>query len=119
MRKKSSRSQDQGSDESQASDRVTYRELRNTPGKVWERLSQDRPLTLYAEGQAKALLIPIPDGDTATAQEAYLRGRALLAVRRIQENARRGGASAMTLEQINRVIREVRDELRSREEQSG
>lgn len=93
-------------------DRVTYRELRNTPGQVWERLSRDRPLTLFADGKAKALLIPIPDGDAAAAQEAYLRGRALLSVRRIQDAARRGGRSAMMLDQINRVIREVRHELR-------
>lgn len=92
-------------------DRVTYRELRNTPSQVWERLSQERPLTLFADGQAKALLIPIPDGDAAAAQEAYLRGRALLAVRRIQDAARRSGRSAMTLEEINRVIRDVRREL--------
>lgn len=95
-----------------AGDRVTYRELRNTPGQVWERLSRDRPLTLFADGQAKALLIPIPDGDAAGAQEAYMRGRALLAVRRIQEAARQSGRSAMTLDQINRVIRDVRRELR-------
>ncbi len=94
-----------------AGDRVTYRELRNTPGQVWERLALDRPLTLVADGQAKALLIPIPDGDAATAQEAYLRGRALLAVRRIQDDARRGRKSAMTLDEINRVIREARREL--------
>jgi hypothetical protein len=100
-------------------DRLTYRELRNTPGRVWERLSTDRPLTLVADGQPKALLIPIPDGDAAAAQEAYERGRALLAVRRIQEAARRGGASAMTLDQINRIIREVRDELRKRDATLG
>jgi hypothetical protein len=93
-------------------DRVTYRELRNTPGRVWERLAQDEPLTLVADGQAKALLIPIPDGDAASAHEAYLRGRALLAVRRIQDAAREGGSGAMSLDEINRVIREVRQERR-------
>src|SRR5207237_10816382 len=76
--------------ESAATDRVTYRELRNTPGRVWERLSGDRPLTLYADGQAKALLIPIPDRDAAAAQEAYVRARAPSAVMRIQEAARPG-----------------------------
>jgi hypothetical protein len=98
------------------SDRVTYRELRNTPGLVWERLSRDQPLTLVADGQPKALLIPILDGDAASAQEAYIRGRALLAVRRIQDAARRGGANAMSLEAINRVIGEVRRELAERDD---
>ena len=104
-----------GAEETLTTDRVTYRELRNTPGQVWERLARDRPLTLFAEGQAKALLIPIPDGDAAAAQEAYLRGRALLAVRRLQDAARRTGKSAMTLDDINRIIREVRHELGTRD----
>jgi hypothetical protein len=89
-------------------DRVTYRELRNTPGRVWERLAQDEPLTLVADGQAKALLIPIPDGDAAAAHEAYVRGRALMAVRRIQDAARESAVGGMSLDEINRVIREVR-----------
>ena len=100
-------------------DRLTYRELRNTPGRVWERLSTDKPLTLVADGQPRALLIPIPDGDAASAQEAYERGRALLEVRRIQDAARRGGAGAMSLDHINRIIREVRQELRDRETPRG
>lgn len=96
-------------------DRVTYRELRNTPGRVWDRLGRDEPLTLVAGGEAKAILIPIRDGDAATAREAYLRGRAMIAVRRIQEAARREGASNMSLDDINRVIREARRELRGRD----
>lgn len=103
-----------GAVEKPINDRVTYRELRNTPGQVWERLAHDRPLTLFAEGEPKALLIPIPDGDAAAAEEAYVRGRALLAVRRIQDRARQSGTSAMTPEEINRVIREVRHELDER-----
>lgn len=96
-----------------AGDRVTYRELRNTPGKVWERLAKDQPLVLVADGRPRALLVPIPDGDAAAAQEAYVRGRALLAVRRIQDEARRSGRSAMSRDDINRIIRAARSELGS------
>ena len=32
--------------------RVTYRELRNTPGRVWERLAGGGPRTLVADGEA-------------------------------------------------------------------
>jgi hypothetical protein len=97
------------------SDRVTYRELRNTPGRVWERLAGDRPLTLVADGEAKAILIPVPDGNVEAAYDAYVRGRAMLAIRSMQESARRSGASRMTLAEINRVIGEVRRERRARE----
>jgi antitoxin (DNA-binding transcriptional repressor) of toxin-antitoxin stability system len=91
-------------------DRITYRDLRNTPGRVFDRLANDEPLTLVADGAPRALLIPIPDGDVATAREAYARGRALLALRRIQDRARREGKAGMTSAEINRVIREVRRE---------
>ncbi|MGQ0650239.1 MAG: hypothetical protein ACT4P7_22080 [Gemmatimonadaceae bacterium] len=33
---------------------VTYRDLRNTPGQVFARLSAGEPLPLVAEGEAKA-----------------------------------------------------------------
>ncbi len=97
------------------SGRVSYRELRNTPGRVWERLANDEPLTLVADGEARALVIPVPDGDVATALEAYRRGRALIALRRIREKARRDATAELSLDQINEVVREVRRERRRRE----
>lgn len=90
--------------------KLTYRELRNTPGRVWERLAAGTPLTLMADGQAQALLIPIQNGDADEALDAYVRGRAMLAVARIRENARKNGTSKMTLAQINALIKEVREE---------
>ena len=94
-------------------DRITYRELRNTPGRVWERLADDTPLTLVADGEVKALVIPITDGDTRKALDAYSRGRAMIAMQDIQAEARRNGTSTMTLEEINTIIREVRRQRNS------
>jgi hypothetical protein len=99
-------------------DRLTYRELRNTPGRVWERLASDKPLTLVADGEPRAILIPINDGDAAGAYEAYVRGRAMLAMRRIQAEARRTGKDRMTLSEINEVIRKTRRE-RARQSARG
>ncbi|MFI5310067.1 MAG: hypothetical protein ACHQQ3_02445 [Gemmatimonadales bacterium] len=94
------------------SDRVTYRELRNTPGRVWERLAGNTALTLVADGEVKALMIPVTSGDGRSALDSYTRGRALLAMQNIQAEARRNGTSKMTLAEINKIIREVRHELR-------
>jgi len=96
--------------ESIQGDRLTYRELRNTPGQVWERLKGDAPLTLVAEGEAKAIVIPVRDGNAEGALEAYRRGAAMMAVARIRRRARESGASKTTVAEINRVIREVRRE---------
>jgi antitoxin (DNA-binding transcriptional repressor) of toxin-antitoxin stability system len=94
---------------------ITYRDLRNTPGRVFERLAAGEALTLVADGTGKALLIPIEDGDTATALDAWRRGRALLALARLQADARRSGASKLSLAEINAEVRAVRRARRARE----
>ena len=90
--------------------RITYRELRNTPGRVWERLAEGQPVTLFADGEAKALVIPVRDGNASGAMEAYRRGRALMALDRVQAAARESGKDKLTLAEINKVIRDVRRE---------
>ena len=93
-------------------DKVTYRELRNTPGRVWERLAGNEVLTLVAQGVPRAILVPVEAGDVRSAQEAFTRGRALLAAARLRRQARASGVSGMTLDQINALIRATRDERR-------
>lgn len=92
------------------SDRVTYRELRNTPGRVWERLARNEILTLVADGSAKALVIPVDDGNASAALEAYRRGRSMMALARIRRAARKNGTARMTLAEINALIRKTRAE---------
>ena len=93
-------------------DRVTYRELRNTPGRVWERLADGGPLTLVADGEAKAIVIPIR-GDPAAELEAYRRGRAIMAMWKLQADSAAKGTDKLTLAQINAVIRNVRRQARA------
>lgn len=101
------------------SDRVTYRELRNTPGRVWERLATEGALTLVAEGEAKAIVIPVRDGDVRSAMEAYDRGRALMTLRRIQVSARAAGTDTMTVAGINQIVRAVRRARRAAEKHAS
>jgi hypothetical protein len=92
----------------QAGDRISYRDLRNTPGRVWERLRNDEPLTLIADGEAKAVLLPVADGDARGTYEAYERGRAMLAASRLRRAAKAGSGGRLTLSAINEVIRKTR-----------
>ena len=94
---------------------ITYRDLRNTPGRVLERLAAGEPLTLVADGAGKALLIPITDGDADTALDAWRRGRALLALARLQAGARRTGAATLGRTEINAEVKAVRRARRTRE----
>jgi hypothetical protein len=90
------------------SDRITYRELRNTPGRVWERLAKDEPLTLVAEEEAKAVVRPRSDGDAAAALEACRCGRAMMAVARLRRDAGQSGSSKHAVDEINELIAKVR-----------
>lgn len=98
-----------------SSSSVTYRDLRNTPGRVYERLAEGEPLTLVADGEAKALLIPIDDGDVETVKAAWQRGRALLALQRLQAKARAEGTSRLSRTQIDAEIALARKERRATE----
>lgn len=89
-------------------DRVTYRELRNTPGRVWERLEADEPLALVADGRPRALLIPIVDGNVAAAYEAFVRGRAFLAAARVRKQAAADRTGPMGLKDVNDLIARTR-----------
>ena len=95
--------------------RVTYRDLRNTPGKVFERLASGEPLELVADGDTKAVLIPVVEGDAASALDAWKRGRALLALSRLQHASRRKGTSEVPLSDITREIKAARKARGSRE----
>lgn len=95
---------------------VTYRDLRNTPGRVFERLAAGEPLELVADGTTKALLIPVDDGDVSGALDAWRRGRALLALSRTQAEARRDGTSALAMSDIAREITASRRARRRRED---
>ena len=94
---------------------VTYRDLRNTPGRVFERLAQGEPIPLVAEGQTKAILLPVSGGDAETVLEAWRRGRALLALGRLQERARRSGTAALSVDDIDREIASARQARRKAE----
>lgn len=94
---------------------VTYRELRNTPGKVFERLSAGEPLPFVAEGETKAILIPVEGGDVATALDAWRRGRAIIALGRLQEQARRLGTEHLSMGEVIEEVKSARSARRKRE----
>lgn len=94
---------------------VTYRDLRNTPGQVFERLATGEPLELVADGITKAVLIPVEGGDAAPVLDAWRRGRALLALGRLQVAARATASAEMTLTDVTSEIKAARKTRRARE----
>ncbi len=97
--------------------RVSYRDLRNEPGRVFERLADGVPLELVSDGVPKALIIPIHDGDTAAALDAWKRGEALAGLASLQADARAAGSSTMDLAEITAEIAAARAARRAQEEE--
>lgn len=94
---------------------ISYRDLRNTPGRVFEQLAEGEPLALVSEGTTRALLIPVEQGDVATALDAWRRGRALLALGRLQAGTRRSGTANLSLAEITSEVKTARRARRRRE----
>jgi len=89
---------------------ITVRDLRNSPGKIWRRLSRERELIVTSKGRPIALLTPINGDDVEGTLAALRRARAQVAVSRMREAAAVAGADRMTLDEINEEIRQTRQE---------
>lgn len=94
---------------------VTYRDLRNAPGRVFERLAGGETLSLVADGEVQALMIPVANGDVATALEAWNRGRALVALSRLQAKARAAGSDRLSMSEVIEEVDAARKVRRKRE----
>lgn len=94
---------------------ITYRDLRNTPGRVSESLAAGEYLSLVSEGVPKAVLIPVEDGDVATAIEAWRRGRGMIALQRLQQAARESEGSTLRPADIATEVSAARRARRRRE----
>jgi hypothetical protein len=84
---------------------LSYRDLRNTPGVVAERLADGRPVPVNIDGETRALLVPMPEG-ISPAEFA----RSLAALRAMQRWSVERGLDTMTVDDIDDVIAEARAE---------
>ena len=89
---------------------ITVRDLRNSPGKIWRRLSREQELIVTSKGRPIALLTLINESDVDGTLAALRRARAQVAVSRMREAAAVAGADRMTLDEINEEIRQTRQE---------
>ena len=93
-------------------DFVSVRELRTQPADVWKRLAEEHALILTRNGKPFAILTetsPTALEHDLQALRAARFGRAVDAVRR---RAAEAGAEELPADEIDALIREVRDERR-------
>lgn len=87
---------------------VNYRDLRNTPSAVWEALGENEALAIVSNGEPRALMLAIEDGDVDGAMQLIRRVRAQMALAHLRADAARRGADQLTEADIEGEVRAVR-----------
>lgn len=89
---------------------VSVREFRINPAKIWERLKDEKDIIVTLNGKPIAILNPIYGNDVEDTLEILQRLRAIKAVEDIQADAIRKGLDKTSDEEIENIIRKVRQE---------
>ncbi len=98
---------------------LTYRELRNTPGLVAERLVEGRPIPLLLDGEIRGVIFPTSAEELGALQQLWARQRLWATARAMQVDSARRGTDSMTMDDIDDVVAEVRASEVRRETPSG
>ena len=83
---------------------VTVRDLRTTPGKVWEKLSEERELVVTRNGKPIAIMAPTTEETFEMQLKAVRRARGMMAVKALQAASVKAGTDKMTMAEINAII---------------
>lgn len=89
---------------------LSSRDVRNTPGALWEALESGAHVALTANGKPKALVIGVGEDDFEETLRDLARLRLMRAVRGAQAEAARTGANQITDEEIEAEIQQARRE---------
>ena len=87
---------------------VTVRDLRLTPGKVWELAKQERRIVLTANGRPMAILTGVDEDSLEEDLDAIERAQALVALDRIHQDSLKKGTDRIPEKEIEVEIDSVR-----------
>ncbi|MBT3256330.1 MAG: type II toxin-antitoxin system Phd/YefM family antitoxin [Deltaproteobacteria bacterium] len=87
---------------------VTVRDLRLTPGKVWELAKQERRIVLTANGRPMAILTGVDENSLEEDLDAIERAQALVALDRIHQDSLERGTDRISEREIDIEINSVR-----------
>ena len=93
-------------------DFVTLREFRTHPGKVWQKLEKEGDLVVTRNGKPFAILSGTSPTGLEEDLQALRRARFGKALAAIRADAKLKGLDRMTMDEINELIRKVRDDRR-------
>jgi len=87
---------------------ITVRDLRTTPAQVWKELPGEQEIVITNNGKPIALLTPLSGADMEDTVAAVRRARAITALKKIRSSSVKTGRSKMTMEEIDKEIKEYR-----------
>jgi antitoxin (DNA-binding transcriptional repressor) of toxin-antitoxin stability system len=89
---------------------LSSRDVRNTPGALWEALESGASVALTANGKPKALVIGVGEDDFEETLRDLGRIRFMRAFRTLQAESLSKGLDRLTEEEIEEIIRKTRAE---------
>ena len=98
---------------------VSFRELRTSTAKINDMLTDDGKIVVTSNGKPKALMIQVNEADFEETLAVLNQVKLTRAINNIRASAQRSGASAMTLDEINKEIAQSRIERRERLSKGG
>jgi antitoxin (DNA-binding transcriptional repressor) of toxin-antitoxin stability system len=87
---------------------VSVRELRLTPGKVWDLARQGKRIVLTANGRPMAILTGVDEDSLEEELDAIERAQALIALDRIHQDSVKRGTDRFSEREIQKEIDSVR-----------
>lgn len=87
---------------------ISVRDFRTTPAQIWKDLPQEQEMVITNNGKPIALLTPLSDSDMEGTITAVRRARAINAVEKMQYASLRNNLSDMTMDEIDKEIKEAR-----------
>ena len=93
-------------------DFISVRDLRTQPGEVWKKLAEQHELVITRNGKPFAIMTETSPTKLDRDLEAIRNARFGKALDAMRARAKAQGLDKMTMEEINAVIREVREEQR-------
>jgi len=87
---------------------MNFRTLRNTPAVVWQELRENEAVAIVANGETRAIMIAVEDGDAEEAVDLVRGLRAQRALSRLRAAAASGGAAELSPEDIDAEVRAAR-----------
>ena len=87
---------------------MNFRTLRNTPSAVWKELEESEAVAIVANGETRAIMVAVENGDAEEAVDLVRQLRAQRALSRLRASAQGRGASDLTEAEIEAETRAAR-----------